>query len=85
MSGRATVSFPMVPINRGHAEVSVPYKQQHQYHRQTQENTELFAFGAGAIGTRVLHVRALIMGRMERVMEAHSRAAPPDVQLGTAP
>jgi phasin len=62
----------MVPINRGHAEVSVPYKQQHRCHRQAQKNTELFAFGAGAIGTRVLHVRALIMGRMERVMEAHS-------------
>jgi hypothetical protein len=53
----------MLPINRGHAEVSVPYKQQHRCHRQAQKNTELFTFGAGAIGTRVLHVRALIMAR----------------------
>jgi hypothetical protein len=68
----------MVPINRGHAEVSVPYKQQHhQCHRQAQENTELFAFGAGVISTRIHTCARADCGaghsyRMERVKEACS-------------
>ena len=67
----------MVPVNRGHAEVPVPYKQQHRCHRQAQENTELFAFGAGALSTRTKKCPRADCGarssyRMERVKEACS-------------
>ena len=49
----ASRSCPMVPINRGRTVVPVRYKQQHRCHRQAQKNSELFAFGAGAVRTRV--------------------------------